>query len=316
MKAMLRRIWSALLGLTLLAACTSALPMPAPTSTPPLDPAPTTIPNTPTATPTPLAALVNGEPISLAEYERQIARYEASMTASGQDPGTAEGQAELAQGREWVLDLMIEQRLIAQAARESGMTVSVAEVDAAIVSLRAEIGEEAFQQWLTHEQMTLEEMHAQLHNDMLATKMANQIAEAVPAVAEHVHARHILLPTEQEARQVLGQLQAGGDFVALAQAHSRDGSTSIAGGDLGYFPRGVLTSPAVEAVAFALEPGQVSDVVASELGFHVIQLVARAPEMAVEPENLRLLRDKAVREWLVGLHAVAHIERFVSPPTE
>ncbi len=311
MKKALRRIWLMWVGLTLLVACTAAPPTPTPTPRPGDDPLPTDTPAPATATPVPLAALVNGEPITLDEYERQVSRYEASMALSGQDPDTAEGQAELLQGREWVLNFMIEQRLIEQAARDIGVSASDAEVDAAIASMREDIGEEAFQQWLTNEQMTLDDMREQLRNDMMATKMANQVAEAVPTVTEHIHARHILVRTEEEARQILGRLQAGADFVALAQSYSQDSSTASVGGSLDYFPRGVLTSREVEDAAFALAPGQVSDVVRSTLGYHIIQVVDRVPEMEVEAENLRLLRDKAVREWLENLRDNAQIERFV-----
>ena len=78
----------------------------------------------PTATLEPQAAVVNGQPISMAEYEQQVARYEASMVAAGQDLSTEEGKQALAQGRQWVLDLMIEQTLIEQSAAEQGIAIS------------------------------------------------------------------------------------------------------------------------------------------------------------------------------------------------
>lgn len=307
------RLWlgGLLMGLWLLAACTYADPTtPAPT-TPPEPPTATPIPATPTATPEPLAALVNNDPIWLADYQRQMARYEASMTSAGQDPATAEGQAALAAGRAWVLDILIDQRLIVQAANAAGITVSDAELDATVASLRAEVGEEAFQQWLAQEGMTLEEMRATLHNEMLATRMSNQVVAQIPTHAEHIQARHILVATEAEAQQILGQLQAGGDFAALAGVYSQDLSTRDSGGDLGYFPRGVLTAPEVEVAAFALQPGQISGIVPSGLGYHLIQVVTRTPDMEISPENLHLLQDTAVRAWLDGLRETAIIQRFV-----
>lgn len=267
----------------------------------------------PTNTTEPLAAVVNGQPIPLAEYERQVARYEASMVASGRDPSTPEGQSALAQGRQWVLDLMVEQLLIESAATTEGLVVSDADVDATIAGLRADIGDEAFDAWLVQEDMTLEEMHDRLRGDMLATQMANRIAESIPARAEHVHARHIVVATEEEARLILSQLQAGGDFASSARTYSRDISTRDLGGDLGFFPAGVLTSKEVEAAAFALQPGQLSDVVPSDLGFHIVQVVDRVPDREVDPENLRLLRDQAVRTWLGDLKTSADIQIFVVP---
>ena len=114
-------LWLVLIGLLVLSACSDVAaptvfqvtPLP-PTSTSTSTPEPPT--PTPSPTPEPQAALVNGQPILLADYERQVARYEASMTAAGQDPSTPEGKEALAQGRDWVLEMMIDQVLIEQAA--------------------------------------------------------------------------------------------------------------------------------------------------------------------------------------------------------
>ncbi len=268
----------------------------------------------PTPTPEPLAAIVNGTPILLADYERQVALYEASMGNAGQDTTTEEGQQALAEARRWVLDRMIEQVLIEQAAAQAGITVDDAEVEAAIQALKADLGEAAFEERLRDEGMTLDEMRAELRREMIASKMASQIAAQIPTQTEHIHARHILVDTEEEARQLLDQIRAGADFAELARRYSQDASTRDAGGDLGFFPRGILTSPEVEEAAFALQPGQISDVIRSELGYHIIQVVERDPAMEVSPENLRLLRDKAVRTWLEGLWAKANVQRLIPIP--
>jgi parvulin-like peptidyl-prolyl isomerase len=267
----------------------------------------------PTATTEPLAAVVNGEKITLAEYERQIALYEASMTNAGQDPATEEGQKALAEARVWILDQMIDQVLIEQAAAEAGITVSEEEVNNTIESLKQEIGEEALLERVQNEGMTLEEMHAQLHREMVALKMMNYIVGQVPLKAEHVQARHILFANEEEARQVLAQLRAGADFATFARTYSEDAGTRDLGGDLGYFPRGILTSPEVEAVAFELQPGQISDVIQSSLGYHIIQVLDRKPDMEIAPENLRLLQASARSQWLENLRAQADIQRYLAP---
>ena len=303
----------------LLTACT--VPVSAPTTSPettpvppsaeptaPLDPTP--LPPTPASEP--LAALVNGETLTLADYERQMVRYEASMTATGKDPDTPTGQKALAEARDWVLDRMIEQRLIVQAAHAQGIDVTDAEVDAAIQSLVADIGQETLDERLANEGLTLEEARVQLKDEIIASRMMEQVVAAVPEHTEQVNARHIVVETEGEARQLLTQIKAGADFAALARTYSQDTSTRDRGGDLGYFPRGILTSPEVEDAAFSLQPGQVSDVIKSNLGYHIIQVVDRVPDMEVSPENLRQLKDKAAREWIAELWASADVERFVS----
>lgn len=270
----------------------------------------TPIPPTPTSEP--LAVLVNGESLTLADYERQMVRYAASMTAIGQDPDTPEGQKALLEARAWVLDRMIEQRLIVQAAHAQGIDVTDEEVDAAIQSLVTDIGQEVFNERLANEGLTLEETHVQLKDEMLASRMMEQVVAAVPEHTEQVHARHIVVGTEEEAHQILTQIKAGADFATLARTYSQDVFTRDRGGDLGYFPRGILTSPEVENAAFSLQPGQVSDVIKSNLGYHIIQVVDRVSDMEVSPENLRQLKDKAAREWIAGLWAAADVERFIS----
>ena len=85
-----------------------------------------------------------------------------------------------------------------------------------------------------------------------------------------VHARHILVKTEEEAKDLVKQLKAGADFNELAKKSS-DSSNAHSGGDLGYFSRGQMVK-SFEDAAFALEPGQVSDPVKSEFGWHVIKV--------------------------------------------
>jgi len=308
------RVWlcTALLGVLILTACIDPTLTPQANDTPVAD-TPTPVPPTmtPSPTPEPQAALVNGQPILLADYEREMALYAESMAAAGQDASTEEGQDALEQGRTLVLEMMINQVLIEQAAQAAGVTVSDEELDTTIQTLREETGEEAFQQWLDDQGMSLEEFRVRLRSDMIATQMANRAVEAVPTHGEHIHARHILADSEEEARQILSQLQAGDDFVSLARTYSQDTSTRDTGGDLGFFPQGILTAPEVEAAAFALQPGQFSDVIQSSMGYHIVQLVERVPDMEIDPENLRLLREKASREWLESLRATVTIERFV-----
>ncbi len=85
-----------------------------------------------------------------------------------------------------------------------------------------------------------------------------------------VRARHILVKTEQEAKDIVAQLKAGADFNELAKKSS-DGPSSHTGGDLGYFSRGQMVK-AFEDAAFALEPGQISEPVQSEFGWHVLKV--------------------------------------------
>ncbi len=300
-------LWIAMLSV--LSACAQPSALPTPTPTVHLEP-PSPVP-TPTPTLEPMAARGNGIPILLADYERQVASYETTLVAQGLDASTAEGQQRLAEARAWILDQMIEQVLMEQAAIQAGLSVSDDEVDASVQSLEAELGPDVFAARLAQEGLTLENLRAELKRQLLISKIASQVVENVPQSAEHVRARHILLATQEEAEQVLAQLQAGADFAQLAMQVSQDLNTRINGGELGYFPRGVLTASEVEQAAFALEPGQISGVIHSALGYHIVQVLDKG-ERAISPEHRVLLQDKALRDWLAGLWASATIERFVT----
>ena len=291
-------------------------PAPAPAATatpaPPAEPAATPIPEaSPTPEP-PLAARVNGQPIYLSTYERELGRYEASLSSRGIDPNTPEGQENLAQARGWVLNVMIEQVLTEQAAAAAGVVISDEEVDAYLQTMIDENGgQEAFEAKLAEWGDTVEDARHEVRTQLIGMSMTQRIIDQMPTTAEHVHARHILVDTPTEAERILSQLQAGADFATLAKAYSQDTSTRDSGGDLGFFPQGILVAPEVEKAAFDLQPGQFSGVVSSAMGHHIVQVVERDPARPVSPENLRLMQDRALQEWVEGLWAQATVERFV-----
>ncbi len=255
-----------------------------------------------TSTEAPLAALVNGQPIYLADYEREVRQHQADM-----------GETDITQARGWILEWMITEVLIEQVATTAGVVVSDADVDAQMQQIVAENGgEEAFQAKLAARGETYEDARRKQRREMIVAAMNQRISDAVPEVAEQVHARHILVDTQEEAERILAQLQAGADFATLAQAYSQDANTRDSGGDLGFFPRGLLlTAPEVEEVAFALQPGQFSGVVTSPLGYHIVQVVERDPARPISPDDRQLLQERALQEWVGTLWAQATIQTFV-----
>ena len=315
-----------LIALVALAACTPvATPVPVATPTPQntatpqaadsLEPSPspseTAEPPSPTPEP-PLAVRVSGQPLYLADYEHALQQYEADLTLRGIDPASEEGQSEMDQAKPWILNVMIEQILIEQEAAEVGVAVSDAEVDAYLQDVIEENdGEEAFLAELAERGETYESAWKDVRMGLLGMAMTQRVIDAVPTTSEHVHARHILVDTLEEAERVLNQLQASADFASLAQAYSQDLSTRDRGGDLGFFPRGILVAPEIEEVAFALQPGQFSGVISSTLGYHIVQVIERDPAREVSPENLRLLQECAVQEWVEALWVSASVERYV-----
>jgi parvulin-like peptidyl-prolyl isomerase len=120
---------------------------------------------------------------------------------------------------------------------------------------------------------------------------------ALYGLGEQVHARHILVATEEEARQVLERLKAGEDFAQLARELSRDTASAKNGGDLGWIGRGMTVEP-FEKAAFALEVGRWSEPVQTQFGFHIIQVLER--EMRPDAQ--------AFQAWFTQMRAQAEIE--------
>ncbi len=88
---------------------------------------------------------------------------------------------------------------------------------------------------------------------------------------DEIHARHILVPTEEEAKAVKAELDAGKPFEVVAMEKTTDPSGKQNGGDLGFFSKGMMV-PQFEEAAFALQPGQVSEPVQSQFGWHIIKV--------------------------------------------
>jgi len=284
---------------------TSTLAEPSPTATVP-EPSPIA------TNEQPLAAMVNGQPILLDDYQKETARFEAAMAGQGLDLEGEEGQTKLAQMRRQVLASMIEQVLIEQAAAQEGVTISEQELEAAIRDTIGEGGGQAtFEEWLRTSGLTYEDFREELRFQLLAQAVFEWITASVPTTGEQVHARHILVGTEEETRAVLTRLQAGEDFASLASELSQDQNTKEAGGDLGFFPRGQLISPEVEEAAFALPPGQISDVVRSQFGYHVVQVLEKAPDRPLPTELLNAMKEEAFARWMQEQWDRATIERFV-----
>jgi parvulin-like peptidyl-prolyl isomerase len=137
------------------------------------------------------------------------------------------------------------------------------------------------------------------------------VTDGLPTVSEQVHIRHIATDSEEAAKEILAELQQGADFAELARERSEDTMTRDEGGDLGWIPLGVV-APELERSAFALQPGEISEVIAVGEGYHIIQVMERDLNRPLAPDVQVDLELAAFQEWLEGLRSAAVIERFVS----
>ena len=119
----------------------------------------------------------------------------------------------------------------------------------------------------------------------------------IASTADEVHARHILVKTKAEAESIRAQLLKGANFADLAKKYSIDTGSKNKGGDLGWFPRGIMT-PNFEKAAFSLKVGQISQPIQTQFGYHIIEVLAKDPHHPVSALQLAQLRNQAYQSWL------------------
>jgi peptidyl-prolyl cis-trans isomerase D len=135
------------------------------------------------------------------------------------------------------------------------------------------------------------------HEDALYRQQVYDIITAdVPREQEQVWARHILVGDEATALTVRNMILQGADFAEVAAQYSLDTGTATSGGDLGWFGRGRMVAEFEEA-AFSLQPGEISQPVQSQYGYHIIQVIARQNRPLTEDEY-RQARDQYFETWL------------------
>jgi foldase protein PrsA len=176
-----------------------------------------------------------------------------------------------------VLNQMIDEKVL-----EDKYKVTDKEIDKEIDKIKKELGgEDAFKQalqqnGLTDEKQLKERVKSMILNEKAATagvKVSD--SELKKAFDEkyktEVKASHILVDDEKTAKEVQQKIKDGEDFAKLAEKYSKDPGSKAKGGDLGYFGKGAMV-PAFEKVAFTLDKGEVSDIVKSDYGFHIIKV--------------------------------------------
>jgi peptidyl-prolyl cis-trans isomerase C len=115
-----------------------------------------------------------------------------------------------------------------------------------------------------------------------------------------------LLYNSTQANDVFAQLQSGQDFERLANLYD-----PVTGGELGWFPRGYLTDKTLEEAAFSLEIGQFSQVIQTPIGFHILSVIERDPNRALEPNARLILQEQALSTWLQQRMAQSEIQTFL-----
>jgi peptidyl-prolyl cis-trans isomerase C len=276
-----------------------------------------------------VVARVNGQAVTRQDFERMIHTIE---TRAGQ-PIPADRRDEILRG---ALDQLLTYTLLSQESKTRGIKVEDAEVDAKMQQLRGQFPtQEAFEKAVKDRGMTVEGLRKDAKVDLSVTKLMDAEVSTVPGPSdletkdfydknpnqfkqeEQVRASHILIRVDEKAdaakkakakaeiTQVLKQARAGGDFAKLAQEHSQD-TSAAQGGDLNYFSKGQMV-PAFDKVAFELKPGEISDVVTTQFGYHIIKVVDHKPGRVVPLEEA----SEQIKHYLGEQKKAQHAETYV-----
>jgi peptidyl-prolyl cis-trans isomerase C len=234
-----------------------------------------------------MALIVNGEGITVADFDAEVQRYIAAQNELGREV-TSEGAASA------IIQNYIAELLLAQAARSNGFTIDDIALQARVDSLASQIGgAEALSAWMSDQRYSEQAFLSALKRAAEAALMRDKIIASVSGTAEQVHLQQILLYNQDTAQSFLAQLNDGADFDELALR-----ADPVTRGDLGWVPRGYLLDGQIEAIAFGLEVDQYSDVIATNVGFHIVKILARDPSRPLSPDALLSLQEMALKDWV------------------
>jgi parvulin-like peptidyl-prolyl isomerase len=286
-------IFLAILAGALVSCNRSVEPIITQTATRPADPTPTATPFQASPTPIPAAALVNGEPITLTDFQVELAGYQAAV---GTQLATEDQQR--------VLDNLVDEILLAQASASEGFTADEAIVQQRYDRLVERLGStQALLDWMAANGYTEAGFRSSLARSISAAWMRDRVAASVPEQIEQVHARQILLYNSEEAANLLAQISSGEDFNTLAIQYD-----PVGGGDLGWFPRGYLLDPKLDEAAFNLQPEQISQVVQTAAGYHILQVLEREAQRTLDPAIRLVLQQRSLLDWLQNRRSQSQIQ--------
>lgn len=288
------------------------------------------------------AAIVNGKPISYIDFSKEMDVYQQRMMQQGR----AIPEQYLPNVRAQMIQEMINSELLWQTSKKEGIAIKKEDVQKELDKIKAE--PEQFQQILSTMKINEDQLKKKLVTNMaikalleekvfsgieVSDEEAKTFYDSNPSYfkrPEQVRARHILKKVDSnatekqkaEARKALegikARILAGEDFAELAKEQS-DGPSKEVGGDLGYFAKGKMVKPFAEA-AFRLKPNEISDIVETQFGYHIIKVLdhrdaENVPFDETKQRIIQNLKNQKMKDKLDGylaeLRKDAKIENFI-----
>ena len=278
-------------------------------------------------------ARVNGEAIGKDEFERAL----KSLEARAGQPVPAEKRAEVYRG---LLDQMIAYKLLLQESKTLKVSVPDGDIEGRIKQIQGQFpNEQAFTKALGEQHVTVQQLKDDQRQQMIVAKVIDAEVNSKVTVApkdvddfyvknpdrfkepESIHAAHILIRMPQgadaaakaaakgQADAILKQVRGCADFATLAKEKSQDPGSATNGGDLNFFARGQMV-PQFDEAAFKLKPGEVSPVVETQFGFHIIKVLERRPARTVPLEEARPQVTEFLKQQQASQKTAAFIDQL------
>jgi peptidyl-prolyl cis-trans isomerase C len=251
--------------------------------------------------------LMTGQPLHAQNADTVIAKVngaeirQSDLAIAEEELGPSLQQMDPASRRENLISFLVDMKIVAKAAEDKKVG------DSADFKRKLAFARDR----LLMDSILATEGKAGVTDD--AMKKVYEDATKQVSGEQEVHARHILVPTEEEAKAIVEELKKGADFAELAKKKSKDPGAAD-GGDLGFFTKEQMV-PEFSAVAFALEPGKISDPVKSQFGWHVIKVEEKRdrkppPFDQVKPQIETFVVRKAQSDYVTKLREAAKVERL------
>jgi peptidyl-prolyl cis-trans isomerase C len=290
-------------------------------------------------------AIVNGVNITGNEFNRALNAYMERVEQRGQKIP----ESQMAELKNAILENLIIGELLFQESKQKGIEVSAAAVTEQLQDIKQRFPSETeFKKVLDENQITESDLQAQLKRDLAIQQLIDkEVAQRVMITdeesktyydthpqsfvqPEQVRASHILIKVDADATEaqktearkkitaIQQKLKKGEDFASLAENYSED-TTSKKGGDLGYFGRGQMVEPFEEA-AFSLKPNEISDIVETQYGYHLIKVVDKKPEAKLTYAEVKDRLDQYLKQqklqsaeklYIDNLRKNAAVEKFL-----
>jgi peptidyl-prolyl cis-trans isomerase C len=293
-------------------------------------------------------AIVNGQAIQAGDYDLAVQLQFSARRRTG-----TVGLQELRSVREAVFQRLIDNELLYQKAAKASAGVSESDVESQVKSMQEHLGgPEELAHVLQESQVTEARFRDQVRRTLMVTRFVEkEVTNAVKVAddevklyyeqnpkefthAERAHVSQIMVRvppgatakarTDARTRieEILKSIRAGESFESVARKHS-EGPEASRGGDTGLVTRGGKVPPPIERAVFSLRPGEMSDIIETRLGYHIILVTERFPEgvtpfeeaqRSIRAKLMAHARHEALAAYLAGLREKARIERRLPPP--